>query len=129
MKHKTVLLVDDDQDDQLIFRDAIKEVNSGMVCLIASNGKDAFLQLEESSSPPSLIFLDLNMPVMNGFEFLERIKKNDRLKNIPVVIYTTSDSPLDKKNTLSAGAVLFFTKTADFKFLKLKLGEILHRDL
>ena len=68
------------------------------------------------------------MPVMNGFEFLERIKKSDRLKNIPVVIYTTSDSPLDKKNTLDAGAVLFFTKTADFKLLKIKLREILHHD-
>ena len=128
MKHKTVLLVDDDQDDQLIFKDAIKQANSGIVCLIASNGEEAFLQLDGSSAPPSLIFLDLNMPVMNGFEFLERIKKNDRLKNIPVVIYTTSDSPLDKKNTLSAGAVLFFTKTADFKLLKLQLSEILAND-
>jgi hypothetical protein len=44
------------------------------------------------------------------------------------VIYTTSDNPLDKQNTLAAGAVLFFTKTADFKLLKLKLSEILQRD-
>ena len=128
MKPKTILLVDDDEDDQLIFKDAIKEVHSGIECLIASNGKDAYLHLEKSSAPPSLIFLDLNMPVMNGFEFLERIKKSDRLKNIPVVIYTTSDSPLDKRNTLDAGAVLFFTKTADFKLLKIKLSEILQRD-
>jgi CheY-like chemotaxis protein len=127
MKHKTILLVDDDEDDQLIFKDAIKEVYSGIECLIASNGKDAYLELERSSAAPSLIFLDLNMPVMNGFEFLERLKKNDRLKNIPVVIYTTSDNPVDKKNTLAAGAVLFFTKTADFKLLKLKLSEVLQR--
>lgn len=128
MKPKTILLIDDDEDDQLIFKDAIKEVYSDIVCLLATNGKDAYLQLEKSPAPPSLIFLDLNMPVMNGFEFLERIKKSDRLKNIPVVIYTTSDSPLDKKNTLDAGAVLFFTKTADFKLLKIKLKEILHHD-
>jgi CheY-like chemotaxis protein len=128
MKHKTVLLVDDDDDDQHIFKDAIKEVHSGIVSLIASNGRDAFFQLEKSSRLPSLIFLDLNMPVMNGFEFLERIKKNDSFKSIPIVIYTTSDNPLDKQNTLAAGAVLFFTKTADFKLLKLKLSEILQRD-
>ena len=128
MKPKTILLIDDDEDDQLIFKDAINEVHSDIECLIASNGKDAYFQLEKSPAPPSLIFLDLNMPVMNGFEFLERIKKSDRLKNIPVVIYTTSDSPLDKKNTLDAGAVLFFTKTADFKLLKIKLSEILQRD-
>ena len=128
MKHKAILLIDDDEDDQLIFIDAIKEVNPGLVCLAADNGGDAYLQLESSSPAPSLIFLDLNMPVMNGFEFLERIKKSDRFKNIPVVIYTTSDSPLDKKNTIDAGAVLFFTKTADFKLLKRKLTEILQND-
>jgi CheY-like chemotaxis protein len=129
MKHKTILLIDDDEDDQLIFTDAINAVNSEITCVTANNGMDAYLQLEKSSPTPSLIFLDLNMPVMNGFEFLGRLKKSDRLKNIPVVIYTTSDSPLDKKNTLDAGAVLFFTKTADFKLLKLKLSEILQKDL
>jgi CheY-like chemotaxis protein len=128
MKHKTILLVDDDEDDQLIFKDAVKEVYSGIDCLTASNGRDAYYQLEKSSPPPSLIFLDLNMPVMNGFEFLERVKKNDGLKNIPVVIYTTSDSPLDKKTTINAGAVLFFTKTADFKSLKHNLKEILQKE-
>jgi CheY-like chemotaxis protein len=128
MKHKTVLLIDDDEDDQHIFKDAIKEVYSGIECVMADNGRDAFLQLEKSSTLPSMIFLDLNMPVMNGFEFLDRIRNNDRFKNIPVVIYTTSDNPLDKKNTLAAGAVLFFTKTADFKLLKLKLTEILEHD-
>jgi CheY-like chemotaxis protein len=128
MKHKTILLIDDDEDDQLIFVDAINAVYSDVMCLTASNGMDGFTHLENSSHAPSLIFLDLNMPVMNGFEFLERLKKNDTLKNIPVVIYTTSDSPLDKKNTLAAGAVLFFTKIADFKLLKLKLSEILQRD-
>jgi CheY-like chemotaxis protein len=128
MKHKAILLIDDDEDDQLIFVDAVKEVNPGIVCLTADNGGDAYLQLEKSSPAPSLIFLDLNMPVMNGFEFLERIKKSERFKNIPVVIYTTSDSPIDKKNTIDAGAVLFFTKTADFKLLKRKLDEILQND-
>ena len=106
MKHKTILLVDDDEDDQLIFKDAIKETSSEIECLTAANGRDAFLQLEKASSTPSLIFLDLNMPVMNGFEFLERLKESDGFKKIPVVIYTTSDSPSDKKNTMNTGAVL-----------------------
>ena len=65
---------------------------------------------------------------MNGFEFLERLKESDGFKKIPVVIYTTSDSPSDKKNTMNTGAVLFFTKTADFKLLKLKLREILQKE-
>ena len=128
MKHKTILLVDDDEDDQLIFIDAVKELKSGIVCLTAATADDAYSHLERSSPAPSLIFLDLNMPVMNGFEFLEHLKKNDRYKNIPVVIYTTSNSPLDRKSTIDAGAVLFFTKTADFKLLKLKLNEILQND-
>jgi len=128
MKHNTILLVDDDDDDQLIFKDAISEIFKGIKCLTAYNGKDAYSQLEKSSPTPSLIFLDLNMPVMNGFEFLKRVKESGDHKKIPVVIYTTSDSPQDQKDTMEAGAVLFFTKTADFRFLKTKLREILQLD-
>jgi len=129
MKHKIILLVDDDEDDQLIFKDAISEIFINVKCLTASNGKDAYSQLDKSSPAPSLIFLDLNMPVMNGFEFLKRVKDSLDHRKIPIIIYTTSDSPQDKKNTLDAGAVLFFTKTTDFKFLKTKLREILQSDL
>lgn len=129
MKHKAVLLIDDDEDDQLIFTDAISEIFSDVVCVVASNGREAYSKLEKSLPTPSMIFLDLNMPVMNGFEFLNQVKSDNTLKDIPIVIYTTSDNPVDKKNALEAGAVLFFTKTPDFKQLKQRLRDILKSDL
>jgi CheY-like chemotaxis protein len=123
MTNKTILLVDDDPDDQLIFTDALNEVNNQFNCFVASNGQEALARLQNMPEP-MLIFLDLNMPVMNGFEFLMQIKES-RHKQIPVVIYTTSDHPRDKKESLENGAYMFFTKTADFKMLKIKLQEIL----
>lgn len=125
MKHTTILLVDDDDDDQLIFKEAIKETFSGVQCIVANNGKEAFDHLERSPVPPTIIFLDLNMPVMSGYEFLIRIKRSSLFGHIPIVIYTTSDSPIDKRLCLDEGAHFFFTKTSDFKLLKGKLTEIL----
>ena len=124
MRNKTILLIDDDPDDQLIFTDALSEINNEVNCFVASNGQDALVCLQQIPEP-LLIFLDLNMPVMNGFEFLTRIKQSHQHKEIPVVIYTTSDHPRDKSETLAGGAYMFFTKTADFKTLKVKLQEIL----
>lgn len=123
MKNKIILLVDDDPDDQLIFADALSEIGENVECATANNGQEALRYLERMPEP-ILIFLDLNMPVMNGFEFLTRIKEGEH-SQIPIVIYTTSDHPRDKRETLARGANMFFTKTADFKVLKVKLHEIL----
>jgi CheY-like chemotaxis protein len=124
MKSKIILLVDDDEDDQLIFTDALSELGGDIQCITVNNGLEALVYLQKMPNP-ILIFVDLNMPVMNGFDFLKTIKGNLRLEKIPVVIYTTSDHPRDKKETLANGAHLFFTKTPDFKKLKTTLSEIL----
>ncbi|MEP6514278.1 MAG: response regulator [Parafilimonas sp.] len=128
MSHRRILLVDDDADDQFIFKDAISEIESGIECIIANNGLEALVNLKTSHPAPSLIFLDLNMPLMNGFECLERIKQDNQYKQIPVIILTTSDSPVDQKHTQQLGAETFFTKTSDFKLLKSKLRNILNTD-
>jgi len=128
MIHKSILLVDDDDDDQLIFKDALYEIEKNIQCHIASNGQEALNHLNKLTFPPSLIFLDLNMPLMNGFECLERIKGHPHHKKIPVIIFTTSDSPQDQDRTRQMGAESFFTKTADFRTLKAKLQEILKTD-
>jgi len=81
--------------------------------------------LKTAASMPSLIFLDLNMPLMNGFQCLEQIKKDDKFKHLPVIIYTTSNNPTDEDRAKESGAEMFFTKTPNFKLLKAKLLEIL----
>jgi CheY-like chemotaxis protein len=122
---RALLLIDDDADDQLIFREAINEITDKVECLFANNGFDGISRLLQLDPEPSMIFLDLNMPLMNGFECLEQIRKNDRWKKIPVVIFSTSNNPEDKKKAEKLGASAFLTKTADFHFLKSTFADIL----
>lgn len=127
MKTSTILLVDDDADDQLFFLDAISAIDKSLHCDVVSNGIEAMDRLNHVPPPPypGVIFLDLNMPKMNGYECLERIKTNDALKAIPVIIFTTTNNPKEAERTRALGAANFLTKTSDFKKLKLQLGEIL----
>jgi CheY-like chemotaxis protein len=108
--------------------DALGEIAMDTECITANSGFQALDYLKEIVPAPSLIFIDLNMPLMDGFECLKSIKNNERLKEIPVVIFTTSDNPADKKSSKELGAEIFFTKTANFKLLKTKLLEILETD-
>ncbi len=123
--YKKILLVDDDVDDQLFFMDAIKELEPTLECGIANNGVEALDHLKKVSPPPSIIFLDLNMPLMNGFECLAQLKKINRYKEIPVIIFTTSNHPVDMERTIAMGAIMYFTKPTDFIDLKEKLHGIL----
>jgi CheY-like chemotaxis protein len=120
-----ILLIDDDDDDQLIFKDALKEIDFTCDCLFANNGLEALAILANEHEIPAIIFLDLNMPLMNGVEFLIHVKKEKSLANIPVVIFSTSNNPADKEQMLSLGAKLFITKTSNFKLLKDKLADLL----
>lgn len=91
MKTKpTCLLIDDDSDDQEIFVSAAAEVNSGTACQVISDAQDALSFLKQTTDLPDLIFLDINMPKMNGFEFLVELKKEKRLQGIPVIFYSTT---------------------------------------
>ena len=126
-KAKKILLIDDDIDDQLYFKDAINEISKSLECNIANNGREAIKQIN-GPPPPDLIFLDLNMPVMNGYECLSFLKREDRYKNIPVVIFTTSQSVNDIEKSRKMGAELFFTKPSNFNTLCAKLDSILDMD-
>jgi len=127
MGQSTILLVDDDEDDQCIFIDLIKDIRQEVQCFTADDGLQALEKLRELVPAPGLIFLDLNMPFINGFECLERIRQDNRLKTIPVVIFTTSQSDSDLKKANDNGADLFLSKTADLRSLRDSLRNILDR--
>ncbi|WP_349318242.1 response regulator [Chitinophaga sp. MM2321] len=107
---RTLLLVDDDQDDQEFFKLALAEIKEPVCCITADNGQEALDQLAMHMYYPDLIFLDMNMPLMNGFKFLERIKDIDHLKHIPVIVYSTSNEPGEISNAKSMGAIDYITK-------------------
>jgi len=110
-KIELLFLVDDDIDDQQIFAEALSEIDDSINLLTAFSGLEALDTLRESTSRlPDLIFLDLNMPKMNGKQFLKEMKSNSTLANIPVVIYTTSSAKTDKDETLELGAQGFIVK-------------------
>jgi CheY-like chemotaxis protein len=77
---KNVFLVENDEDDQLFFREAVSEIKNAKMSFIANNGKEALEQLELSPTLPDIIFMDINMPLMNGIDCLIEIIKNIRLK-------------------------------------------------
>jgi CheY-like chemotaxis protein len=124
MIKKKLLLVDDDLDDTELFSEAIGEIDSSVLCHCASDGMEALEKLSEKKiETPDLIFLDINMPEMNGWQFLERVKGNHRLKDIPVIIYTTSSTRSDLLHARTSGALCFVTKPANYGRLK-KILEI-----
>jgi len=120
MSYKNILLIDDDEDDCEIFLFAIQKVSGIRKYTAVNQASKALAQLKDNLLQPDLIFLDLNMPVMNGMQFLTEIKKIDGLKTIPVIILTTSSQPELINETKAIGAQDFITKPSDFNdFVKI----------
>jgi CheY-like chemotaxis protein len=115
-----ILVVDDDPDDRDIFREVLSEISSSIQYEEATNGKDALQVLEKLKEKglPDYIFLDLNMPMLNGKQCLREIRKDIDLLHIPIIIYTTSTREEDIKETKKLGAAFFLTKPEKFNELK-----------
>ena len=90
-----ILLIDDDKDDQDFFREALSQINTAVVLDTADNGIKGLELLSASVQLPDLVFLDVNMPVMNGRETLTLIRANRKFDNIRVIMYSTSNSAAD----------------------------------
>ena len=114
---KSFFLVDDDTDDAGLFCEALKEVDPSAVCHLASHGEEA-LEILERVGAPDIIFLDINMPRMNGWECLAELKTSDAYKDIPVIMYSTSSYQREIDIAKEAGALCFFTKPDSYKDLK-----------
>ena len=121
------MLVDDDEDDREIFVSVVERIAPSISCSIAINGQDALDQLDKSSGIlPDLIFLDLNMPLMDGKQFLKEIKKDMTLKNIPIIVLSTSSDKETIQVVKALGARDFITKPDKYtgweEFLKTYLA-------
>ena len=103
-KQETILLVEDDTVDQLTVRFDRRDINSPTPLKIFDNWEEALEYLRnEKNEIPGIILLDLNMPKMNGVEFLKIAKNDSRIKRIPVIVLTTSKEDQDRINTFDLG--------------------------
>lgn len=115
----TILYVEDDVDDRDLFIEAIKKISprEDVNCIMAEDGEEALARLIDFPSNPNLIFLDINMPKMDGKELVALIKEHSKLKDIPIVIYSTTISSIDMQFFNRYGVFQFFNKPADFNDL------------
>ena len=124
--YKTVFIADDDSEDREIFMEAVKSVDSSVRFMSANNGAVALQTLQNDIlEKPDLIFLDLNMPIVNGRQLLGELKKIEELRKIPVIMYSTffGESDLAEFNRLGASYCL--VKPTEFDILISSLRNIL----
>ncbi len=113
---KPVLLIEDDIVDALTVKRAFKELGVNNELLHRQNGEEALaLVAEQPHLSPALILLDLNMPKMGGFEFLENIKKNNLLPEAPVVVLTTSTETQDRMQSQDYQIAGYLVKPVNFQ--------------
>lgn len=123
-----IVLVDDDEDDRMFFSDALREIDIHTELKQFENGKEFLSYLEqEETEGPHLIFLDLNMPVMNGFECLKALRNHPDFKDLVVAIYSTSSSEKDIEETFLKGANIYINKPNSFDALKKTLAQVVKR--
>ena len=123
---RSIVLVDDDRDDQEIFRSACAKVDTSVHVVGFESGMLALEGLSSLPSQPDVIFLDLNMPRLNGVEVLEELKHSSELKDIPVIIYSTSFDMRVKEKCSRLGAVAIMEKPNCFETLCTNLETVLH---
>lgn len=117
--------IDDDTDDQEIFGIAITEADPDASCIFANDGIEALQKLRDTSFLPAGIFIDLNMPRMNGSECLTAIRQIKRLDSIPVYMYSTSSDPRLMAECLRLGAADFIVKPPGLKALTDRLTQVI----
>ncbi|NIA53010.1 response regulator [Massilia sp. TW-1] len=112
---RPILLIEDDQVDVLATRRALKEIHVDNPLVVCENGEQGLAWLRDAAEPPCLVLLDLNMPVMNGIEFLEHVKCDERLRRIPMVVLTTSEEMADKVRSFDLGIAGYMAKSLDYR--------------
>ena len=119
-----VLVVDDDPEDREIFCETIQSIDPAIKCVVATDGIEALEYLNQQTSLPDFIFLDVNMPRMNGRECLASIKANSDFNDVTVIMYSTTQSPAEILKYKSMGAQ-FLQKPSNIAGLARSLREVL----
>lgn len=124
MIQKVIFLADDDRDDSEMFCEALSEIDNDIICRTAINGEELLIKLSEYGKP-DLIFLDLNMPIIDGWECLHHLKNDERYEDIPVVIISTSSHREEIDKAVNLGAICYLVKPNSFNELKEILADLM----
>jgi len=124
MVRKICVLIDDDADDRALFVSAMIDVAGDFDVIVFENAQEAIRRIRDREIIPDVIFLDLNMPGINGYQLLVYLKGQIRYNRIPVIVYATTADALEKTRTRKMGAAGFFQKPAAYSELSLKLTEM-----
>lgn len=121
-----IILADDDESDRTNFKDALEESRIKTIFYAVQDGVELMEHLLKEDTPvPHLLFLDLNMPRKNGLTCLKEIRSIDKLKDVAVAIYSTSDYEKDIEETFEHGGNVYIKKPTDFSLLKQVLDKVL----
>ena len=113
---RPILLVEDDSIDAMTVERALKDLKVTNQLVHTTDGEEALQYLrDESNKKPCLILLDLNMPKMNGIEFLKVVKADETLKGIPIVVLTTSKEDRDVIESFKLSVAGYMLKAVDYK--------------
>ena len=114
--YRPILLVEDDRVDVMMVQRALKDINVTNPLEIAGNGEEALAYLKNPTNrKPCVVLLDLNMPRMNGVEFLKIVKNDEQLRRIPVVVLTSSREEQDKVDSFDLSVAGYMIKPTDFR--------------
>ena len=126
MKYQHILVVDDDPEDIEIFSEAVNSFKENITITASTDASLALEDLKKATQLPDIIFLDLQMPRLTGKDFLQKIKENDLLKNIPIVVLSGQSDLIIKDTYQKIGASNFICKPNSYKELIQQLQDILY---
>jgi CheY-like chemotaxis protein len=116
--NRPILLVEDDRVDAMTIERALRDIEVQNELIVAEDGEVGLCYLRNSATAqPCIIFLDINLPRMNGLEFLERIKEDRELCVIPVVVLTSSREECDKRHCFEHCVAGYMLKPVEYKAL------------
>jgi DNA-binding response OmpR family regulator len=121
-----LLLIDDDEDDVSIFTDALREISPTAILQRFASAEAALREMvQETIAKPDLLLIDVNMPVINGWQCLREIKKLAGWQGIPLIMYSSADLEATGVKPVDVGAVAFYQKSDSFDSLKARLRQII----
>lgn len=125
----SIFLVDDDADDRMLFEETLYEVSAKHQLQQFKHGRELVDYLDDGTREiPRIIFLDLNMPMMDGKETLAYLRQSPRFKSVSIAIFSSSDSDLDIEETFVLGANIFIRKPTEYHRLKIIIKAVVEMD-